>query len=168
MHHNARAVFGPTNPSVDMGTFITTGWKSMYGDMKDMIPPDALVYRGKDIDLRLFVDSDHVGEHFTRRLGTGFVIYLSMAPLVWFSKRHPTVESSVIGAEFVVMKNGIETRCGIHYKLKMMVSPWEVPHLFMGTTFHESILNNKSYSIFYRDKQVCYYGRVNNWVCAVC
>jgi hypothetical protein len=91
LHHNARAVFDPTYPSVDTGTFIKTYWKSMYGDVKEMIPSDAPVYRGKEVDLRLFVDSDHAGEQFTRRSRTGFFIYLNMASIVWLSKRQPTV-----------------------------------------------------------------------------
>jgi hypothetical protein len=95
LHHNARVVFDPTYPAIDMGTFINTDWKAMYGDVKEMIPSDSPGPRGKDADLRLFVDSDHAGEQFTRRSRTGFVIYLNMAPLAWFSKRQPTVESSV-------------------------------------------------------------------------
>jgi hypothetical protein len=86
LHHNARVVFDPKYPSVDIGNFIKTDWKSMYGDVKEMIPSDAPVSRGKEVDLRLFVDSDHVGEKFTRRSRIGFVMYLNMAPLVWFSK----------------------------------------------------------------------------------
>jgi hypothetical protein len=43
-----------------------------------------------------------------------------MAPIVWFSKHQSTVESSVFGAEFVAMKNGIETWCGFRYKLIIM------------------------------------------------
>jgi hypothetical protein len=35
LHHNARVVFDPTYPAVDMGTFIKTDWKSMYGDVKE-------------------------------------------------------------------------------------------------------------------------------------
>jgi hypothetical protein len=108
-HHNARVVFDTTYPTVDMDTFIKTDWKAMYGDVKEMIPKDAPIPRVKEVDVRLFVDSDHAGEQFTRRSKTGFVIYLKMAPIVWFSKSHPTVESSVFGAEFVAMKNGIET-----------------------------------------------------------
>jgi hypothetical protein len=42
--------------------------------------------------LRLFVDSDHAGDQFTSNSRTGFVIYMNMAPIVWLSKRHPTVE----------------------------------------------------------------------------
>jgi hypothetical protein len=86
----------------------------MYGDVKEMIPSDSPVSRGKEVDLRLFVDSDHAGEQFTRCSRTGFVIYLNMAPI------QPTVESSVFGAEFVTMKNGIETCRGLCYKLRMM------------------------------------------------
>jgi hypothetical protein len=62
LHHNARVVFDPTHPDVDMGTFIKTDWKSMYGDVKEMIPSDSPVPHGKYVDLRLFVDSDHAGE----------------------------------------------------------------------------------------------------------
>jgi hypothetical protein len=120
LHHNAIVVFDTTYPSVDMGTFIKTYWKSMYGDVKEMIPSDAPVSLGKEVDMHLFVDSDHAGEQITRRSRTGFVIYLNMAPIVWFFRRQPTVDSSIFGAEFVAMKNGIETCHGLCCKLRMM------------------------------------------------
>jgi hypothetical protein len=109
LHHNSIVVFDPTYPSVDMGTFIKTYWRSMYGDVKEMITSDSPVSRGKEVDMCLFVDTDRAGEKFTRCPRTGFVIYLNMAPIVLFSKRQPTVESSVFGADVVAMKNGIET-----------------------------------------------------------
>jgi hypothetical protein len=129
----------------------------MYGDVKEMIPSDAPIPRGKEVDLRLFVDSDHAGEQFTRRSRTGFVIYLNKAPIVWFSKRHPTVESSVFGAEFVAMKNGIETFRGFRYKQKMMGVDLSGPTFVYGdnmsvvhnTQRPESVLKKKSNSIFY-------------------
>jgi hypothetical protein len=74
LHHNARVVFDPAYPAVDMGTFIKTDWKYMYGDVKEMITSDSPVPRGKEVDLRLFVYSDHAGEQFKRRSRTGFVI----------------------------------------------------------------------------------------------
>jgi hypothetical protein len=120
LHHNAGVVFDHTYPNIDMRAFIKTNWKPMYGDVNEVIPPNAPVARGKAIDLRLFVDSDHAGEHFTHRSRTGFVVYLNMAPIVWFSKRQTTVDTSVFGAEFVVMKNGIETMRGLRYKLIIM------------------------------------------------
>jgi hypothetical protein len=132
LHHNARVVLDPTYPTVDMGNFIKTDWKSMYGDVKEMIPSDAPIPRGKEVGLCLFVDSYHAGEQFTRRSRTGFVIYLNMVPIVWFSKRQPTVESSVFGEEFFAMKDGIETSRGLRYKLRMMgvaLSGLEWPHI---------------------------------------
>jgi hypothetical protein len=96
LHHNTRVVFDPTYPDVDMRAFIKTDWKPMYEDVMEAIPPNAPVTRGKAIDLHLFVDSDHAGEHFTRRSRTGFVIYLSMVPIVWFSKIQPYVDSSLL------------------------------------------------------------------------
>jgi hypothetical protein len=40
-----------------------------------------------------------------------------MAPVVWFSKQQPTVDSSVFGDEFFAMKNGIEMFCDLRYKM---------------------------------------------------
>jgi hypothetical protein len=91
LHHNSRVVFDTTYPAVDMVTFIKNYWKSMYGDVKEMITSDAPFPHGKDVDLCLFVDSDHAGEKFTRRSRTGFVVYLNMAPIVWFFKCQPTL-----------------------------------------------------------------------------
>jgi hypothetical protein len=157
LNHNARVVFDPTYPAVDMDTFINTDWKSMSGDVKEMIPSDSPIPRGKEVDLRLFVDSDQAGEQFTRRSRTGFVIYLNMAPIVWFSKRHPTVESSVFGAEFVAMKNGIETCRGLRYKLRMMGVTLSCPtfvysdniSVVHNTQRPDSVLKKKSNSICY-------------------
>jgi hypothetical protein len=150
-------VFDPTYPSVDMGAFIKTDWKSMYGDVKEMIPPDTPVPRGKDVDLCLFVDSDHAGEQFTRLSRTGYAIYLNMAPIVSLSKHHPTVESSVFGYEFVAMKNDIDTYRGLRYKLRMMGATLSGPSFVYGdsmsvvhNTHHpESVLKKKLNSLCY-------------------
>jgi hypothetical protein len=158
LHHNARVVFYPTYPAVDMGTFIKTDWKSMYRYVKGMVPSGAPASRVKKVDLRLFVDSDHAGDQFKRRSRTGFVIYLNMAPIVWFSKRQPTVEASVFGAEFVAMNNGIETCRGLRYKLRMMGVALSGPTYVYGdntsvvhnTHRPEYFLKKKSNSICYR------------------
>jgi hypothetical protein len=129
----------------------------MYGDAKEMIPSDATVSCGKEVDLRLFVDSDHAGEQLTRSSRTGFVIYLNMAPILWFYNRQPTVESSVFGVEFVAMKNGIETCRGLRCKLRMMgVALSGPPYVYRknmyvvhNTQQPESVLKYKSNSIFY-------------------
>jgi hypothetical protein len=129
----------------------------MYGDVNKMIPSDAPASRGKEIDLRLFFDSDHAGEQFTRRSRTGFVKYMNMAPIVWFSKRQPNVESSVFLAEFVAVKNGIETCISLRYKLIMMGVALRGPTYVYGGGMYvvhntqqlDNFLKKKSYYICY-------------------
>jgi hypothetical protein len=80
-----------------------------------------------------------------------------MAPIVWFSKRQPNVKSSVFGAEFVAMKNGIETCRGLNYKLRMMGVDLIGPTFVYGDNMYvvhntqrpDSVLKKKSNSIFY-------------------
>ena len=155
--HNSRIVFDPSYPPIDHSKFKECDWSAFYGDAKEAIPPNAPQPRGKEVDLRLFVDSDHAGDQAIRRSRTGFFVFLNMAPIVWYSKRQPTVESSVFGAEFVAMKNGMETVRGLRYKLRMMGVPLSGPTLMYGdnmsvihnTQRPESTLTKKSNSICY-------------------
>jgi hypothetical protein len=102
-------------------------------------PPPLL---GKDVILRLFVDSDHAGEQMTRRSRTGYLIFLNMAPIQWFSKRQGTVETSVFGAEFVAMRAAGNEACrGIrYYKLRMMGIPVNEPTYIYGENM--SVIHN--------------------------
>ena len=155
--HNARIAFDPTYPDIDMSAFKECDWKAFYGDVQEAIPPNAPQPRGKDVDLRLYVDSDHAGDKRTRRSRTGFFIFLNMAPIVWYSKKQSTIETSVFGAEFVAMKVGMETLRGIRYKLRMMGVELSGPSYIYGdnmsvihnTQRPESILKKKSNSVCY-------------------
>ena len=155
--HNSRMVFDPTYPEIDMNDFKECDWKNFYGDVQEPIPMNAPEARGKDVDLRLYVDSDHAGEKLTRRSRTGYFIFMNSAPITWFSKRQPTIETSVFGAEFVAMKNGMEATRGLRYKLRMMGVPLGGPTYIYGdnmsvihnTQRPQSTLKKKSNSICY-------------------
>ena len=138
--HNARIVFDPSYPVIDMSAFKDCDWKAFYGDVGKPIPPNAPEPCGKEVDLRLFVDSDHAGDKRTRRSRTGFLIYLNSAPITWFSKKQSTIETSVFGAEFVAMKQGMETLRGIRYKLRMMGVPLSGPSYIYGDNM--SVVHN--------------------------
>jgi hypothetical protein len=88
--------------------------------VEEAIPPDMPPPLGKDIDLRMMVDSDHAGEKKTRCSCTGFIIFCNLAPIILLSKQQATIETSVFGAEFVAMKHGIETLRGLRYKIRMI------------------------------------------------
>jgi len=92
-----------------------------------------------------------------RRSRTGFLIYLNMAPIVWHSKKQATIETSVFGAEFVAMKQGMEALRGLRYKLRMMGVSVSGPSYIYGdnmsvihnTQRPESTLKKKSNSVCY-------------------
>jgi hypothetical protein len=118
--HNSRLVFDKTYPDINMREFKECDWKAFYGDVTEAIPPNAPTPRGKEIDIRLYGDSDHAGNRLTRRSRSGYLVYINRALVTWYSKRQPLVESSVFGAEFVALKNGMESVRGLRYKLRMM------------------------------------------------
>ena len=157
-HHNARLVLDPSYPEdLDQFDFIKRNWEHFYGDVKEDLPPDMPKPLGKEVDLRLWVDSSHANDKSNRRSRTGFFIYLNSALIQWLSKKQPTIETSVFGAEFVAMKNGIETVRGIRYKLRMMGIKLSGPTYVLGdnmsvihnTQRPESTLKKKSNSICY-------------------
>ena len=45
---------------------------------------------------------------------------MNRAPILWYSKRQNTVETSTFGSEMVALKNAIELIEGLRYKLRMM------------------------------------------------
>jgi hypothetical protein len=157
-NHNARVVFDLTYPLIDEDAFVKGDCKVMYGDVKESIPADAPIILRKEVASRLYFDSDHAKEKFTRRARACFVIYLKMAHVVRFSKKQPTSESSVFGDEFVALKNGTETVRGLRYMFWMMGVPLSGPcylygeHIYVShnTQCPESMLKKKSNSICYR------------------
>ncbi len=156
-HHNARLVLDPSYPEIDQDNFVKRDWNNFYGEVKEEVPGDMPVPLGRSVDLRLYVDSSHANDKSNRRSRTGFFVFLNSALIQWCSKKQPTIETSVFGAEFVAMKHGIETVRGIRYKLRMMgvklVGPTYVygdnMSVIHNTQKPESTLKKKSNSICY-------------------
>lgn len=156
--HNSRLFLDPTYPVIERANFNDgADWKEFYHEAEEAKPPNAPPARGKPVDLRMCVDSDHAGDKTTRRSRTGFLIFVNMALIQWMSKKQPTIETSVFGAEFVAMKHGMETLRGLRYKLRMMGVPLTGPSFIYGdnmsviynTSRPESTLKKKSNSICY-------------------
>ena len=156
--HNGCLIFDPSYPSINISDFCDgEAWKEVYGNVKEPKPTNAPAPRGREAVIRVFVDSDHAGEALTRRSRTGYLIYVNMAPILWYSKKQGTVETSVFGAEFVAMKTATEAARGLRYKLRMMGIEVDEPNYIYGdnmsvihnTQRPESTLKKKSVSICY-------------------
>ena len=74
-----------------------------------------------------FVDAKHAAEKLTRRSQTGILIFCNRYPIIWFSKRQNSVESSTFGSEFTALKNAVELVTEIIYKLRMFGVPVDDP-----------------------------------------
>ena len=99
--------------------------KELYPDARDNIPHDMPKPLGEGVNVSCFVDADHAGNKITRRSHTGVIMFLNSAPIMWYSKRQNTVESSTFGSELVAMKQATDMIEGLLYKLRMFGVPVE-------------------------------------------
>ena len=77
--HNAQLVLESSYPEINEKVFQRHDWKNFYGDVKDGIPTDAPEPCREEVELCLYVDSDHAGDKKTRRSSSGFFIFLNSA-----------------------------------------------------------------------------------------
>ena len=83
--------------------------------------------RGNSVSTHCFVDANHAGNKVTIRSQTGILIFVNKAPIISFSKRQNTVETSTFGSEFTALKNAVELVEDLRYKLCMFGVPIEGP-----------------------------------------
>ena len=65
---------------------------------------------------------------------------MNMAAIVWFSQKQPIVETFVFRAEYMAMKNSMETMRGLCYKLQIMGVPLSGPSFIYGDSM--SVIHN--------------------------
>ena len=112
--------------------------------------------RGMSVSIYMFVDASHGGNVKDRRSQTGVLIFINKAPIHWYSKKQPSVETSTFGAEFCIMKVGVDTVEDLRYKLRMFGVPLdgainvfcENKAVYKNTVIPDSTLRKKHHSIF--------------------
>ncbi len=114
-----------TPPSIDHNRFPSVDWRDFYPDAKEVIPVNAPEPRGKSIIMSCFVDADHAGNRITHCSQTEIIIFCNRAPILWFSKRQNTVETSSFGSKFIAACIAVELIEGLRYKLRMFGIPIE-------------------------------------------
>ena len=91
------------------------------------------------------------------------LLFVNRAPIVWYSKRQNTVETSTFGTEFLAMKTAVEQIEALRYKLRMFGVPLEGPtnifcdneSVFKNTSIPDSTLKKIHTSICYhRSREV--------------
>ena len=156
-HNRSALVFDWTEPEFDTTQFRECDWKEYYPGATEAIPDNMPEPRGRSVTSTCFVDADHAGCRLTRRSHSGVLIFVNRAPIIWFSKRQATVESSTFGSESVAMRIAFDLIEGLRYKLRMMGVPIDGPtscfcdneSVVTCTTRPESTLKKKHNAINY-------------------
>jgi hypothetical protein len=122
-YNRSSLVFDWTEPKFDESVFKSCDWKEYYPGAKEAIPDNKPEPRGKSVLTTCFEDADHAGCRLTRRSHTGVLIFVNRAPIIWYSKRQATVESSTFGSESIALRQAIDLIEALRYKLRMMGVP---------------------------------------------
>ena len=155
----------PRYPDIDYGLFKSnpSEFHEMYRDAEEQLPHMLPKPRGLQFKTTAFVDASHASNKVTRRSHTGFIIFLNRAPIIWYSKRQNTVESSAFSAEFIALKCVTEYIQALRFKLRMFgLVIDEATNIFFDNesvvkncTKVESVLNKKHNSIAYHYVRWC-------------
>ena len=139
--------FDPSPPKLDPSW--ATGdpsevFKQTYRDAKEQLPPSHMQPppRGRSVSITAFVDASHAANKVTRRSHSGFVLFLNRAPVMWYTKRQNTVESSTFSSEFIALKICVEHIIALRYKLRMFGVPIDESAKVLCD--NESVVRNSS------------------------
>jgi hypothetical protein len=121
------------------------------------MPPHKPEPKGKPVCISCFVDANHAGNVVTPQLQTGILIYCQNAPVIWYSKRQNTVESSSFDSEFIALRIAKEMIVALRYKLRMFGVPVHRPAnvfcdnnwVVKNTSIPQSMLQKKHNAINY-------------------
>ena len=141
--------FNPEIPPIDPEWFNRAvsqeAFRDMYRDAREELPPDHMipVPRGRSVEVIGYVDASHAANKVTRRSHTGFILFLNRSPILWYSKRQNTVESSTFSSEYIAAKCCVEHVIALRFKLRMFGIPFYEPaKLFCD---NESVVNSSSF-----------------------
>jgi hypothetical protein len=160
-------VFDASLPDLKPGLMVVaTDWTDFLGDVSEAIPPKMPKPRGNPVNTTCFVDANHAGNLVTRRSQTGILIFVMKSPIVWYSKRQNTVETSTFGSEFVAMRQATELIEALRYKLRMFGIPIDGPTRVYGD--NGAVISNSSIptsTLTKKHNAICYH-RVREAVAA--
>jgi len=121
-YSKSKMVYDPT--TMDWEPHADHDWSKFYPkDPHDEEVPGAPEALGNPVQMTCFVDSDHAGDAVSRRSRTGVIIFCNRAPIVFYTKKQGSIETSSFGSELMAMKTAVELVEGLRYKLTMMGVP---------------------------------------------
>jgi hypothetical protein len=122
-----RIAYDSITPPINESVFNhRADWTDFY-DVQEELPTNMPKPLGNPVHISCFVDANHAGNVVTRRSHTGIIIFVQNAPVIWYSKRQNTVETSTFGSELVAQRTAKELIVALRYKLRMFGIPLAGP-----------------------------------------
>ena len=117
--------FDSNLPNVDYSRFKSKpeDFKEIYRDAYEDMPFDYVEPRGRPVVITVFTDASFAQNKINRRSHSGHIVFLNRAPIIWYSKRQSTVESSTFSSEFIALKFAVETTQFLRFKLRSFGIP---------------------------------------------
>jgi hypothetical protein len=97
--------------------------RSVYGDVKELIPNDAPPPRGRHVTTSTYVDANLHHDHVTGRALTGVLHFVNATPIDCYSKRQATVETATYGSEFVAARIAVDQIIDLRTTLRYLGVP---------------------------------------------
>jgi len=112
--------YDTTMPDLSGHKTETFDWFSLYGNVSEEMPYGMPTPKGKPVVINGFFDASHSSCLVTRRSTTGILMFLNNTPILWYSKRQATVETSTYGSEMVAGRIAVEQAIDLRYILRML------------------------------------------------
>ena len=114
--------------------------RSVYGELKEVLPADAPPPLGNYVTLTHYVDANLMHDVLTGRSVTGILHLANKTPIDWFSKKQATVETATYGSEFVAARTCVEQVLDLRSTLRYLGVPIRDKSYMFGD--NESVVNS--------------------------
>ena len=131
---------------MEYSNFLTKREKFLehFRDAAEPIPHNQPRPRVWPVTTTAFVDVSHAANRKKRKSHMGYLIFINRAPIIWYSKRQQTVETSSFSSEFIDLKACNEAIVRLRFKRQMFGIPMVAGHATNILCDNESVVNNSS------------------------
>ena len=141
---------------------------NQHQDFKEEIDPQFPEPLCKEMDVDIFVDSNHGHDKVTGKSLTGVVAFVGRTPVDADSKRQPSCQAATYGSEYTSLRKGVEKAVTVRYYLRSMGVKVTKPSriwadnrsTIISSTEPGSALKNKMVAMSYHTVREHYAGKV--------
>jgi len=116
--------------------------RSVYGDVKELLPADAPPPKGKKVVLTTYVDANLLHDQITGRSVTAVLHFINKTPFDWFCKRQATVKTATYGSEFTAARVAVDQIIENRIMLRYLGVPVEDKSYMFGD--NESVVTSST------------------------